>query len=229
MSIPTRILGRTGLPVTELGLGGFMFTGEFGTPRAEALSILDAAITQGINFVDVAEMYGSGESEALLGRAMVQHPEQPLVVSTKVGYFERTIARHHGEGAYRDAVAIRRALEHSFWLLRREQIEVVMVHEPDWDRWGFDYAAGSAVVMEGAGGLPAAGADPRDRAGRLASSKRLTALVRTRRFDVVLVAGALTLRRPAGAGRAAAGLRRARRRCGPGRPLPPGDARGSPG
>ena len=44
-----RRLGRSNLAVTELGLGCYMFTGDFGIPQSEAGAIMDAAIECGIN------------------------------------------------------------------------------------------------------------------------------------------------------------------------------------
>jgi aryl-alcohol dehydrogenase-like predicted oxidoreductase len=65
-----RRLGRTNLMVSEIALGGYMFTGDFRVPRAEALAILDCAFRAGINYVDTAQMYGYGEGEELVGRAL---------------------------------------------------------------------------------------------------------------------------------------------------------------
>lgn len=65
MDINKRLLGRTGLYVTEIGLGGYQFTGEFGVHYNETEKILDYALNHSINYVDTAEMYGFGESEAL--------------------------------------------------------------------------------------------------------------------------------------------------------------------
>ena len=134
--LPRRRLGRTGLEVTELGLGGYMFTGEFGVPRAEAEAILDRAFAAGINYADTAAMYGFGEGEELVARALQRHPDRTIHVSSKVGWLDRTVVRNLGDAAYRDEEALRRAVKHSLWLLRRDRLEVMMVHEPDWPRWG---------------------------------------------------------------------------------------------
>jgi aryl-alcohol dehydrogenase-like predicted oxidoreductase len=76
--IPTRRLGRTGLEVTELGLGCYMFTGEFSVPRPEAEAILGLAFASGINYADTAQMYGFGEGEELVARALRRHHPRQL-------------------------------------------------------------------------------------------------------------------------------------------------------
>ena len=70
-----RRLGKTELEVTELGLGCFQFTIEFAVEQETANAVLDTALTNGINYFDTAAMYGYGESEELLGRALRRHPD----------------------------------------------------------------------------------------------------------------------------------------------------------
>ncbi len=192
-TLRTRRLGRTELQVTELSLGGYMFTGEFGVPRAEATAILDAAVAAGINLLDTAEMYGFGEGEELVGRALRRHADRSLHVSTKIGWLDRTCVRHLGDAAYADEDALRRALEHSFWLLQRDYLDIVMVHEPNlasW--WGQGLLDGTAPVLRvleayrDAGKIGAIGLGTWD-------CDNLADLLDTGRFDVALVAGGYTL------------------------------------
>ncbi len=120
MDLKKRRLGRTNLMVTELGLGGYQFTGEFGVEPEEADKILDLAIESGINIIDTAMMYGFGESEELVGRALERHPDAQIYVSTKVGYIDRTIARNFGNEGLRNPKVLKRMIKHSMWLLRRD-------------------------------------------------------------------------------------------------------------
>src|ERR1700753_3876878 len=129
-TLETRRLGRTGLQVTALGLGCFQLTGEFQVPRSEAHAILDLACAAGINLVDTAPMYGFGESEELVGRALQRHTHWRPIVSSKIGWLDRTVVRNV-ETAYRDESCLRRAIEHSLWLLRLEHVPIFMIHEPD--------------------------------------------------------------------------------------------------
>lgn len=142
-----RRLGRTGLMVTELGLGGFQFTGEFGVPRSTAMDIMDLAFSNGINFVDSAPMYGFGEGEELVGRGTERAGGQ-IYVSSKVGWLDRTIVRSLGDEAYRDEASIRRVVEHSMRLLGRSYLDILMIHEPEWKQWELDPDTGNGVVLE---------------------------------------------------------------------------------
>lgn len=141
-----RRLGRTNLMVTELGLGSYHITGEKGVPRDEAHRIFDLAFQEGINFVDSAPMYGFGEAEELVGRALKRTDRNDILVSTKVGWLDRTVVRHLGDDAYRDEASIRRVVEHSLWLLGRSRVEVMMIHEPEWPQWALDPKQGGIVL-----------------------------------------------------------------------------------
>ncbi|MDF1794523.1 MAG: aldo/keto reductase, partial [Thalassobaculaceae bacterium] len=61
-----RKMGRSGLKVSPLCLGAMMFGGP--TPEAESREIIAAARDAGINFIDTADAYNGGESEAVVGR-----------------------------------------------------------------------------------------------------------------------------------------------------------------
>lgn len=180
-----RKLGRTGLSVSEVGCGGFQFTGEFGVPKNEALAIIEAALDAGVNYFDTAPMYGFGESEELLGRGLIGFDRHPIVLSGKVGWLDRTVVRAAGDEAYTDRQAIVRVVEHSLWLLRRDRLDIVMIHEPEWKQWKIDLSTGDSVVLatledlKKAGLIGAIGIGGQDLAVN-------TALVETGRIDVVL-------------------------------------------
>ena len=62
MVMKTRNLGRTGIKVSPLCLGAMMF-GAWGNPdHDDAVRIIHAALDNGINFIDTADVYGAGES-----------------------------------------------------------------------------------------------------------------------------------------------------------------------
>ena len=77
-----RTLGRTGVQVSELGLG----TNQFGrvVDEAGARAIIDRAQELGVNFLDTAESYGGGASEELLGKALAGRRHE-FVLATKTG------------------------------------------------------------------------------------------------------------------------------------------------
>jgi aryl-alcohol dehydrogenase-like predicted oxidoreductase len=81
-----RILGKNGPRVSALGLG-CMGMSEFYGPRDETESVatLHRALDLGVNFLDTADMYGSGHNEELVGR-VVRTRRREVVLATKFGF-----------------------------------------------------------------------------------------------------------------------------------------------
>ena len=81
-----RILGRTGRPVSVIGLGTWQLGADWGdVGEKEALAVLDAAADSGITFLDTADVYGDGRSERLIGQFAAGRPGLRLTVATKMG------------------------------------------------------------------------------------------------------------------------------------------------
>lgn len=187
-----RRLGRTNMEVTVLGLGGYQYVGEFGVPRVEGERILDFAFSHGINYYDTAQMYGFGEGEELLGRALRRHGRNRAHISTKVGWFDRTIIRNLGDKGYQDEAALRRVIKHSMWLLQCDFVDILMIHEPDWAQWGLDANTGDSVLTQVLESLKKEGTIGAIGLGSW-NSNLLADFVETGRFDVVLAAGGYSL------------------------------------
>lgn len=172
-------LGRTGLEVSPLALGG-LFVSSFGAEFEQAREAVERAVALGINYVDTAPMYGN--SEQVLGR-ILPDIDRPMIVSTKLG------ARPQPFDA-KDAKALRQSFEESCRLLGREQIDILMIHEPDRPRqfdWWDDFDAAEGPVMAVLEAL-------RDE-GRIrylglggTTAYEMARLLRTGKFDVVLTA-----------------------------------------
>ena len=88
-----KLLGSTGLYVSELCLGTMTFGGSDGMWAAigqlgqeEASALVGAALDAGVNFVDTADVYANGDSERLVGQALrsLSRPREQFVVATKV-------------------------------------------------------------------------------------------------------------------------------------------------
>lgn len=75
-----RQLGQSDLYVSEVGLGCM----SLGADEKQALSLIDAAIDQGINYLDTADLYDFGLNEELVGKAIKQR-RQDIILATKVG------------------------------------------------------------------------------------------------------------------------------------------------
>ncbi len=81
-----RVLGRTGRPVSVVGLGTWQLGGDWGdVSEADALAVLREAIESGITFFDTADVYGDGRSERIIGRFLAGNAGQGITVATKMG------------------------------------------------------------------------------------------------------------------------------------------------
>ncbi len=79
-----RLLGKSGLRVSELCLGTMTFGEDWGwgSPPEESRKVYDAFLEAGGNFIDTANVYTNGTSERLLGEFMQDHRER-IVLATK--------------------------------------------------------------------------------------------------------------------------------------------------
>lgn len=136
-----RKFGKTGFEVSAIGMGGYQFTNEFNVPLKTADDILDYALQNGVNLLDTAQLYGFGESEAIIGRALRRNPRQAAntMVTTKIGYLDAGVVRINGEAAYCDPEKLMRTLKHSLWLLQQDSFDIVLLHEIDKPHWKFNY------------------------------------------------------------------------------------------
>jgi aryl-alcohol dehydrogenase-like predicted oxidoreductase len=79
-----RQLGRTGVSVSKFCLGAMMF-GAWGNPdHDESIRIIHTALDAGINFIDTADVYGQGESEEIVGKALAGSRRDDIILATKV-------------------------------------------------------------------------------------------------------------------------------------------------
>src|SRR6201994_3984761 len=80
-----RELGRTGWKVSEISFGAWAIGGAWGTVSdEESLAALNQAIDSGINFLDTADVYGSGRSHRLIAQLKKARKEE-IIVATKMG------------------------------------------------------------------------------------------------------------------------------------------------
>jgi D-threo-aldose 1-dehydrogenase len=198
VTLPTAPLGRRGVEVTRLGLGGAPLGNMF-TPLDEATAdaTVVAAWEAGIRCFDTAPFYGHGLSEERLGRVLRAYPRDEFVLSSKVGRllvpddgFDPGIFRvprglaprfdYSGDG-------VRRSIDESLARLGVDRLDVVLVHDPDdHEREALDGAFPALLELRDQGVVRAVGAGMNQHA-------MLDRFVARVALDCVLLAGRYTL------------------------------------
>src|SRR5579862_1733294 len=126
----TRQLGRSGLAVSELGLG-CMGMSEFYGPGDdnESIAVIHRAIDLGINLLDTADMYGPYKNEELVGRAIRGKRDQ-LIIATKFGIV-RDPANPLTRGINGKPDYVRKSCEGSLKRLGTDHIDLYYQHRVD--------------------------------------------------------------------------------------------------
>lgn len=207
-----RAVGRTGLAVTRLSFGGASIGGLFRpVEEDDAVRVARHAWDLGIRYFDTAPLYGYGESERRIGRALADRSRDDFVLSTKVGRLVYPAdAMPDGADIDRQAIAERedafyhrtepvrvvfdytyggvlRSIEASLVRLGLERIDIALIHDPD-DHWeaAINGAYRALDRLRGEGVVRAIGVGM-NQAPMLARFARETDL------DVILVANRYTL------------------------------------
>lgn len=118
-----RPLGRTGLNVSVLSLGGSSLGGAFrATDDAESIRTVHTALDLGLNFIDVSPYYGKTRAEAVLGRALKDVRRERYFLATKVGQYD--------DGVFDfSADRVTRSLDESCARLGVEYIDLLHCHD----------------------------------------------------------------------------------------------------
>jgi aryl-alcohol dehydrogenase-like predicted oxidoreductase len=117
-----RTLGKSGLKVSELSLGGF-FTSSFGGDFEQSKRAILAALRMGINYIDTAPNYA--DSEEVIGKALEGFAgDTQIIMSTKIGGKPQPFLPQ-------DRNCLMQSIENSLKTLHRDYIDIVMIHEPD--------------------------------------------------------------------------------------------------
>ncbi|UNX54294.1 aldo/keto reductase [Georgenia sp. TF02-10] len=136
-------LGRSPVAVSRLSLGTAPLAGLYqSVSEAEAIGTVERALELGVTYLDTAPLYGAGNAERRLGRALRGVPRDRYVVSTKVGRLLRPVedagASMFANGDRRradvfdfSASAVRQGLEESLSRLGLDSVDVVYIHDPD--------------------------------------------------------------------------------------------------
>jgi aryl-alcohol dehydrogenase-like predicted oxidoreductase len=122
-----RLLGRTGLSVSEIGFGCASWWGKPAFAEETAIGLVRQAVDLGVTFFDTGASYSAGEAEPRLGRALKGLDASKLVIASKAGTY------HAGGGKIaRDfsAAAIVASVEQSLKNLGLEQLSLLQLHGP---------------------------------------------------------------------------------------------------
>lgn len=124
LTLSTRPLGKTGIEVSEVGLGAWQL-GAFrewdGPDEESSIQIVDEALRLGCTFIDTASPYADGRSEEYLGIALDGRREQ-AVICTKFGFWAPGYQEDHS------ADRIEEAVELSLRRLRTDYLDVLLFH-----------------------------------------------------------------------------------------------------
>jgi voltage-dependent potassium channel beta subunit len=122
-----RRLGNAGMKVSAVALGGWINYGEGKVPSDEARRVVETAYEHGINFFDLADIYGTGQAEEQMGQILREFPRHRLVISTKVFWpmsddiNDRGLSRKH----------IMESIDKSLQRLGTDYIDIYFCHRPD--------------------------------------------------------------------------------------------------
>jgi aryl-alcohol dehydrogenase-like predicted oxidoreductase len=122
-----RVLGKSGIAISEIGFGLWAAGGDFwgATDDAVILDAIDYSLESGVNFFDTADVYGDGHSELLLGKAMRGRRER-FVVATKIGW--RGFSDETQSSAYTTVDKLVAGLESNLQRLHTDYVDVMQSH-----------------------------------------------------------------------------------------------------
>lgn len=148
-----------------LGLGtGRLASLRAGHSRAQAAECLAVAAESGLNLIDTADSYGSGDCERLLGRLLADL-RHPFLLSTKSGYTycrlpawlsplnqvgKKILQKVRPRQCFEPAI-IRKNLEHSLRRLRREYVDFFFLHDPTPDALANDKLTAELLLAQRSG------------------------------------------------------------------------------
>ncbi|MFN2302542.1 MAG: aldo/keto reductase [Anaerolineales bacterium] len=127
VEIEKRILGKSGIEVTKIGVGLWAIGGsEWGEVQdQESLDMISAALDMGINFFDTSDVYGDGHSERLLGQAMQGRRDQ-FIVATKIGW--RGFDDQKQVSAYDTIDKLMAGVESNLQRLNTDYVDLIQCH-----------------------------------------------------------------------------------------------------
>ena len=122
-----RMLGKTGLRVSVIGLGTMVHAGHFGPMKdEESLGAIETSLDLGVNFIDTSDAYGAGYSEVLLGNAL-KGKRDKVILATKGGNV--MTGPNRGKRIF-EPDYISRVIDESLQRLQTDYIDLYQLHNP---------------------------------------------------------------------------------------------------
>ena len=181
-----RVLGRSGIEISAMGMGTWTISGPFKYETIEAgwgavdddesVRAIRAALASGVTFFDTAANYGAGHAERVLGQALAA--DRPnVVIATKFGYGvyeDEKLVR----GVDADGDAIRRSCEASLQRLGTDYIDLFQFHVGNYPLERVHDVLATLEALVGEGAIRAYGwsTDDCQRAARFARGKHCTSV-----------------------------------------------------
>lgn len=122
-----RRLGAAGMKVSTVALGGWINFGEGKVAQDTARGIVETAYDSGINFFDLADVYGNGGAEEQMGAILKQYPRHTLVISTKVFWPMSDDINDRGLSCKHILESIDKSLKR----LQTDYVDIYFCHRPD--------------------------------------------------------------------------------------------------
>ena len=204
--LATAEIGKTGLQVTQLGMGGAPLGGLFADVAGDvAGQTVRRALRLGVRYFDTAPFYGYGKSERFMGEVLSGVPRDDFVISTKVGRVLDRVDEAPEPGQFSNVPSLKpvfdysrdgvlRSLKESLQRLRLERVDIALIHDGDvaaaedpahWRRC-IEETYPTLHELRSQGVVRAIGAGLND-------SEPLVELAREGDFDCFLLAGRYTL------------------------------------
>jgi aryl-alcohol dehydrogenase-like predicted oxidoreductase len=179
----SRILGRTGVPVSIIGLGTWQLGGDWGeVPESDARAVLQATVDEGVTIFDTADVYGDGRSEQVIGSFLRDNPDLDVLVATKMGRREAQAPENYTLEKFRQWT------DRSRRNLGVDRLDLVQLHCPPTSVYSLDRVFDELDVLVDEGAIAAYGVSVER------TDEALTAIARPNVASVQIILNAFRLK-----------------------------------
>ncbi|CAK1541819.1 unnamed protein product [Leptosia nina] len=131
-------LGATGLKVSHVSFGGAAFSSIYGDfDDRKSIELIHECLKRGVNYLETGPWYGQGSSERTIGKALKSVPRDSYYIGSKVGRYEKDVAKMFDFSAERTEAGVDNTLR----LLGLDYVDIIQVHD-------VTFAPNEAVVLK---------------------------------------------------------------------------------